>query len=117
MLIRLICCSVAGIYLSLSAVCFAQTQSAGSALPANIIVIKNHEFNPPSLIIPAHQKVQITVDNQDPSAEEFESFDLDREQVVEGHQKIIVYLGPLAPGTYGYWADYHKDAKGTIVVQ
>ena len=81
------------------------------------IVIKYHQFNPPQLMVPAGQKLRITVDNQDPTDEEFESFDLDREQVVDGHKKIIVYIGPLKPGTYEYWADFHKDSKGVIVAQ
>jgi hypothetical protein len=81
------------------------------------IVIKEHQFIPHQLKVEAGKKLQITVDNQDPTPEEFESFDLDREQVVEGHKKIIVYIGPLKPGTYGYWADFHKDSTGTIIVQ
>ena len=80
-------------------------------------MIKNHQFNPPQLTIPANQKIQITVDNQDPTAEEFESFDLGREQVVEGNKRIIVFIGPLKPGTYKYWADYHQDSKGAILAK
>jgi plastocyanin len=111
MIARLIVYLVLGVCIWLPVLCLAQTQ------PANTIVIKNHQFNPPKLTIPAGQKIKITVDNQDPTDEEFESFDLDREQVVEGNKKITVFLGPLKPGTYGYWADYHKDSKGVIVVQ
>ena len=82
------------------------------------IVIKNHQFDPLKLTVPAGQKLQITIDNQDPTAEEFESFDLDREQVVEGGKQIIVYIGPLKPGTYKYWGDFHQDTtKGVIVAQ
>ena len=84
---------------------------------AQEIVIKDHQFDPSQLMVPAGQKIQLTVDNQDPSAEEFESFDLDREQVVGAHQKITVFIGPLVPGTYQYWGDFHKDTKGTIVAK
>jgi plastocyanin len=87
------------------------------SLADNTIVIKNHQFNPPLLTIPAGKKAQITVENQDSTAEEFESFDLDREQVVEGNKKIIVFIGTLKPGTYKYWDDYHQDSKGVIVAQ
>jgi len=96
---------------------FIFTNLAEAALPVMTITIKNHQFNPSSLIIPAEQKVQITVDNQDSTPEEFESFDLDREQVVEGNKKITVFIGPLIPGTYNYWADYHQDSKGVIVAK
>ncbi|MDE1920149.1 MAG: cupredoxin domain-containing protein [Candidatus Omnitrophica bacterium] len=91
-------------------------QSSGADRP-DTIVIKNHQFIPPVLNVPAAKKLQITVDNQDPTPEEFESFDLDREQVVKGRQKIMVYIGPLKPGKYGYWADYHQDSRGVINAQ
>jgi Cupredoxin-like domain len=116
MVVRLVAGMVFGLCFCLSNFCFAQSQSSSPQAP-NTIVIKDHQFIPQQLSVPARQKLQITVDNQDPTPEEFESFDLDREQVVEGHKKIIVYLGPLAPGQYGYWADYHKSSKGVIIAQ
>ncbi len=109
--VRLVVYLVLGVCVWLPVLCLAQTR------PTNTIVIKNHQFIPPQLTIPAHQKLRITVDNQDPTAEEFDSFDLDREQVVEGNKKIIVFIGPLKPGTYKYWADYHQDSKGVIIAQ
>ena len=82
------------------------------------IVIKDHLFTPLPLIIPAGQKVKITVDNQDASVEEFESFDLNREKVVSGRKKIIVYIGPLKKGEYKYFGDFHqKTAQGVILAQ
>jgi len=118
MIVRLMGYLVLGVCLWIPILCLAQTQSANMTQPADTIVIKNHQFIPLQLMVPAGQKIQITVDNQDPTAEEFESFDLDREQVVEGGKKIIVFIGPLKPGTYKYWGDYHQDtAKGVIVAQ
>jgi len=117
MIVRLIVYLVLGFCVWLPVLSLAQTQPANPAQASNIIVIKGHQFIPPQLTIPAGQKIQITVDNQDPTAEEFESFDLDREQVVEGNKKITVFIGPLKPGTYKYWADFHQDSKGVIVAQ
>ena len=82
------------------------------------IVIKNHQFSPATLKIPIHKRVKIAVDNQDPTAEEFESYDLNREKVVNGHKSIIVFLGPLSKGTYKYFGDFHQStAQGIIVAQ
>jgi len=79
------------------------------------IVIKNHQFQPVELNVMANQKIKLVVDNQDPSPEEFESFQLNREKVVLGNKKIIIYLGPLTPGSYKYFGDFHpKSAQGTI---
>ncbi|MBF0504627.1 MAG: cupredoxin domain-containing protein [Candidatus Omnitrophica bacterium] len=83
-----------------------------------IIVIKGHQFAPSQLMIPAGQKIKLTVDNQDPSPEEFESYDLNREKVVSGNKQIIVFIGPLKPGTYRYFGDFHKKtAEGIIKAQ
>jgi hypothetical protein len=90
----------------------------GVSWAENTIVIKNHQFIPLQLTVPSGQKLQITVENQDPTREEFESFDLDREQIVEGGKQMTVFIGPLKPGTYKYWGDFHQDtAKGTIIAQ
>jgi plastocyanin len=111
MIVRLAVCLLLGVCSLLPALSFAQSQ------PSNTIVIKNHQFDPSSLTVSANKKIQVTVINQDTTPEEFESFDLDREQVVEGGKQITVFLGPLSPGTYKYWADFHKDSKGVIVAQ
>ena len=82
------------------------------------IAIKGHHFDPPQLTVPANQKIELVVDNQDPTEEEFESFDLDREEVVEGGKKVTLYLGPLKKGIYKYYGDFNpKTAQGSIVAQ
>jgi hypothetical protein len=118
MIVRLIVYLVLGVCIWLPVLSLAQTQPVSSTQVPNTIVIKNHQFDPQQLIVPAGQKLQITVDNQDPTREEFESFDLDREQVVEGNKQTTVFIGPLKPGTYKYWGDFHQDTtKGVIVAQ
>ena len=92
------------------------------ALAANIpeftVAIKDHRFDPVELKVPADTKVKLVIDNQDASAEEFESFELNREKIVAGHKKIIVFIGPLKAGSYKYFGDFHKNtAQGIITVQ
>jgi plastocyanin len=83
-----------------------------------VIVIKDHKFSPAELRIPANKKVKIIVENQDATPEEFESFELNREKVVSGNGKITVFIGPLKPGTYKYFGDFHQDtAQGTIIAE
>lgn len=82
------------------------------------VTIKDHKFSPAELIVPADKKVKLIVDNQDPTPEEFESHDLNREKVVGGNSKITVFLGPLKPGTYKYFGEFNPDtAQGVIVVK
>ena len=72
------------------------------------IVIKDHHFDPAELVIPVDQKVKIWVENQDASAEEFESYALNREKVVAGHGKAAIFIGPLKPGTYKYFGEFNQ---------
>ncbi len=93
---------------------------AGQASAAEefTLVLKDHQFTPRELVVPADTKIKLLVQNQDPTAAEFESVDLNREKVVSGNKEITVFIGPLAPGTYVFCDEFHKDtATGTIVVK
>ena len=89
---------------------------AAFAGPQDTLRIKDHRFIPDTLIAQANERFKLVVINQDSSAEEFESFPLDREKVVAPHGEIIVFLGPLAQGTYGFIGEFH-GLKGALVIQ
>jgi hypothetical protein len=89
-----------------------------AADPEFALVIRNHRFEPAELRVPAGKKVKIVIDNQDTSAEEFESHELNREKVVPGKSKVPVYIGPLAPGRYPFIGEFNqKTAKGVVVAE
>jgi len=80
--------------------------------------IKDHKFSPEEFAIPAGKKITLTVKNLDPTPEEFESTDFNREKVVPGGQEITVYIGPLRPGRYEFFGDFNPDtARGHIVAK
>lgn len=82
------------------------------------IVIKDHKFEPATLVVPAGKKVKLLVDNQDPTPEEFESYDLYREKIVPGNSKIVIFLDPMEPGEYSYFGEFNEaTAQGKIVAQ
>ena len=56
--------------------------------------IKHHIFTPAILTIPANEKVKIIIENKDDVAEEFDSFDLNREKVIFAGKKSTIYVGP-----------------------
>ena len=73
---------------------------------------------PDRLVAPAHLKFVIVVKNSDTTADEFESTELNREKLVAPGQTIKVFLGPLEPGAYKFFGDFHQDtAQGVLVVQ
>ena len=80
------------------------------------ITIKDHTFEPAELLVPADTKIKLVIKNEDPTPEEFESYDLNREKIVTGNGTIAVFIGPLKPGEYKYFGEFHEDtAQGVIV--
>jgi len=82
------------------------------------LVIKNHHFEPANLVLPAGQKIKLVIENQDPTPEEFESHQLNREKIVPANGKTTIYLGPLDPGSYPFFGEFNpKTATGNIIVK
>ena len=94
---------------------------AGNALAAEpelMLVIKNHQFEPSELKVPAGQRVKLVVHNQDTTPEEFESHSLNREKVIPAGSKVSIYIGPLKPGRYSFYGEYNPaSAKGVVVAE
>ena len=83
-----------------------------------LLVIRDHRFEPQELTVPAGKKFKLLVDNRDFTAEEFESHALNREKVVPGNSRVPVFLGPLAPGRYPFFGEFHeKTARGALIVR
>ena len=78
------------------------------------ITIKDQQFSPQSLAIPANQKVKITIHNTDATPAEFESSELNREKVVGANSDIILFVGPLDAGNYHYFNDFRRESSGII---
>lgn len=94
----------------------APVRGVQAAEPAKIVLtIKDHQFSPATVTVPAGQRFQIQVTNQDATPEEFESHELKAEKIIAPGATITVNAGPLKPGSYAFGGEYHQDtAKGTI---
>jgi plastocyanin len=98
--------------------CVIAVPAAIAAEPELTLVIRDHKFQPSELKVPANTKVRLIVDNQDATAEEFESKDLKREKVIPPKSKGTVLIGPLKPGRYKFVGEFHEaTAKGVIIVE
>src|SRR6202161_4578065 len=92
--------------------------AAAADPPEFALVIKNHQYQPTELHVPADTKFKIRVTNEDATPEEFESTDFNRESAVLPDHRIGVCIGPLRAGTYGFFVDFHRDtAQGRLVVE
>jgi hypothetical protein len=109
-------CSVRNALLALASVLLAATTHA--EMPEFKLTIEQHRFAPDELLVPAGQKFRLVVENRDGTPEEFESYDLNREKVVAARSSIVVFLGPLKPGSYEFFGDFNpKLARGRIVAK
>lgn len=93
------------------------TQTA-AALETYTTVIKDHVFQPAEISIPANTRVELKVVNQDTSPEEFESHALHLEKIIPPGATRSLYIGPLKPGEYEFFGEFHpKTAQGRVVVK
>ncbi len=82
------------------------------------IIIKDHKFSPEETIVPAGVKVKLKVINQDPTPEEFESHDMNREKIIRGNKTATIFVGPLKPGKYHFFGEFNADtANGYIIAK
>lgn len=82
------------------------------------ITIKNHKFEPAELKVPANKRIRLTVINEDPSPEEFESNVLKVEKIIPGNSKAVVQFGPLKPGTYKFEGEFNPStAQGVVIAE
>ena len=80
------------------------------------LVINNHQFAPAEIEVPAGLRVKLLIDNQDATAEEFDSPDL-RSKVIPATPRLLFGLG-LAPGEYKFVGEFHeKTAQGRVIVK
>jgi len=81
------------------------------------LTIKDHLFFPATVSVPANEKIKLIIDNQDKTPEEFDSFDLNREKVIFGYSRAVIYIGPLKQGIYSFFGEYApQTAQGKIIV-
>ena len=93
-------------------------QSVVAAVPEIQIEIRDHLFFPSTVEIPANQKVRLFIINNDPTPEEFESYELNREKVIPGNSKTVIFIGPLPPGEYPFFGEFFpRTAQGKVIAR
>lgn len=89
---------------------------APASVPEMVLEIRQHLFVPDTLTVPANTKIKLRVINADSTPEEFESYSLNREKVIMGKQETVIFIGPLAPGTYEFFGEFNpRTAQGRVI--
>jgi hypothetical protein len=102
----------------LLALCLVVTAQLAFAAPTITLEIKDHLFYPAEVVVPANTKIKLLIVNRDPTPEEFESYELNREKVIMGNSQSVIFIGPLAPGTYPFFGEFNMStAVGTVIVR
>ncbi|HET6431231.1 cupredoxin domain-containing protein [Dyella sp.] len=101
-----------------AALLLASLAAQAADVPEFRLVIQNHTFQPSELKVPSGAKVKLLVENRDAAPEEFESTELGREKIVLPNSTASVYVGPLKPGSYRFFGDFHQDtAQGRLIAE
>ena len=106
--------AVAG--LALAGLALGGASDALADAPPIPVTLKNHQFTPNLITVPANQPIVLNVTNADPLAEEFDSTDLKVEKVIAGGQSGLVRIRPLRPGRYSFMGEYHSATAFGFVV-
>jgi Cupredoxin-like domain len=88
-----------------------------AADPVVDITLKDHQYVPSEVPVPAGVKLQLLIKNEQPVNAEFESSVLHREKVVTAGGQVTLSVGPLAPGSYEFFDDFHKETRGHLVAK
>ena len=85
--------------------------------PAIAITLRDHQFVPAEVPIPSGVRVRLIIRNEQATNAEFESTSLHREKIASPGGEITVFVGPLDPGSYEFFDDFHGDTRGHLVVK
>ncbi len=86
--------------------------------PVYELRLKNHKFDKEILRVKANQKFTLKVFNDDATFEEFESRKMLIEKFVNPKGKLILTVGPLKPGEYDYFGEFHaQTANGKLIAE
>ena len=92
------------------------TRPTAVSTPEYTIAIRDHQFYPSELHVPAATKIKLVVTNEDATSEEFESFALNVEKRIKGHATATIYVGPLKPGRYEFIGEDHEESANGVLI-
>ena len=105
------------VYLLTGSLIGIASQTSANTTEINIKIEKGR-FIPSQIQIPAQTKVKLLIENLDDTPEEFESYDLNREVLINTNSKASVYIGPLLPGRYKFEGEFSPEtAQGVVIVK
>ena len=82
------------------------------------IKIKNHQFEPNIVAVPANTSFVLIIENLDKTIEEFESDDLKKEKLIGAGKTVKIPVSAQKAGQYKFYGDFHqKTAQGILEIK
>jgi len=81
------------------------------------LAVEEKGFAPAELEAPSGGRIRLEVTNGTSAAIEFESFELNRERVIQPGQTAAVYLSGLSAGKYEFFDDFHQSRRGVLIIK
>ncbi|MGP1628709.1 MAG: cupredoxin domain-containing protein [Giesbergeria sp.] len=99
-----------------AAVVWVASAAHAQELPTFKLEMKNGQFTPTEIVVPANTRFKLELHNTGTDAEEFESLELKKEKVLAPGATSFLVFAPLKPGSYRFFGEFHPDtAQGHIV--
>src|SRR5688572_27071295 len=90
--------------------------SSSLAAPAFTVRIKDHKLIPDKLTFPKGERIELTVINEGPGTEEFESNSMRIEKIIPEGKSVTLKIGPFKPGTYEMFGEFNMaTCTGSVV--
>lgn len=94
------------------------TIAPADELPTFQLTARDGRFFPESIEVPAGKKFRISIRNEGPGPEEFESRKLRKESVIAPGITRTLVFAPMKPGIYPFVGEFHPaTAKGRIMAK
>ncbi len=104
--------------LAFALVCLIASAARAEEPPTFKLLARDGRFEPETIEVRAGQRFRLEVTNQNLGPEEFESHELRKELVLAPGVSRTLVLGPLKPGSYAFFGEFHpRTAKGRIVAK
>ena len=81
------------------------------------LAVRGEGFEPARIAAPPGSRIRLEVTNQTAGAIEFESFELNRERVIQSGQTVTVYVSGLSAGQYEFFDDFNQARRGVLAVE
>jgi Cupredoxin-like domain len=85
--------------------------------PTVTVTLRDHQFVPAEVPVPAGVKIELVMHNAQAVAAEFESTALHREKIIPAGGQVSVFVGPLDPGRYEFFDDFNPATRGVLVAR